>query len=141
MENSTAELSCSLAGSFFRSETKALRPCLINGAWGAPDLTTCTLRQDAESFLLIWFVLEINFDNRSMLLEPGGTSEDPPTNEIPSDSRLESEVCIERREWSHHGQFILHSIMHQLNSPITVCYQYSHDCLVIILFSHSCVQN
>ena len=82
LENSMADVPCSSAGSLFRGETRALRPCLNSGNWGAPDLTTCTLRQDAVPFLLIWFILEINIDDgRDM--SPDG---------ILSDSRLESEV-------------------------------------------------
>lgn len=42
----------------FRRETLAVRPCLVGGTWGAPDITTCTLQADPEPFLILWFVIE-----------------------------------------------------------------------------------
>lgn len=66
-ENSVSALPCNLAGSMFRSETRATRHCLEDGGWGEPDLTTCTLQIDAQPFLLVSFVLDIN-------VIPGGDS-------------------------------------------------------------------
>lgn len=116
MENIAAELPCSSAGSFFRRETRAIRQCLNGGRWGVPDLTTCTLQQDSEPFLLIWFVLDLNVDSGGTspeptddgtLLEPApemslDPSDDPldpadqtperPTDGTPGDQLLEAEV-------------------------------------------------
>lgn len=60
IQNSVAELPCSSASSLFRRETVAFRPCLNDGRWGEPDLTTCTLQQDAQPFLLIRFALDFS---------------------------------------------------------------------------------
>ncbi len=46
--------------------------CLIGGVWNEPDLSSCTLKQDTGSFLLIWFVLNIENipdEQESKLLE------------------------------------------------------------------------
>ena len=58
VENSTAAISCSQVGSQFRKETRATRRCLDTGVWAAADLTSCTLRADAEPQLVVWFVIE-----------------------------------------------------------------------------------
>ena len=59
VEGSAVALSCERAGDSFRTETMATRQCLSGGIWSVPDLTTCTLKQDVDPFLLIWFVLDV----------------------------------------------------------------------------------
>ena len=72
VENSAHEVSCNLASEFFRSETLAVRQCQDGGIWGASDLTTCTLQENVEPFLLLWFVIETEDDS----LESGSFSVD-----------------------------------------------------------------
>lgn len=86
MDNSVAELPCILASNFFRQETRALRPCLRNGQWGATDLTTCTLQNGADTFLLLWFVIETN--EETIGFSSDGTPDDA------TRLRLEEEVSI-----------------------------------------------
>lgn len=42
----------------FRRETRALRRCLSTGIWDEPDLSSCTLKNNVEPFLLISFILD-----------------------------------------------------------------------------------
>lgn len=111
MENFTAELPCSFAGSFFRQETRATRQCLNGGRWGAPDLTTCTLQQDSEPFLLIWFVLDLDIDRGGTSpessepapddpLDPVDQTPERPTDATPDDQLLEAEVGCSRESVS-----------------------------------------
>lgn len=59
-ESTVSEVQCNQASSLFRKETRAVRTCLEGGRWGDPDLTTCTLREGAQPFLLISFILEVD---------------------------------------------------------------------------------
>ncbi len=60
LENSVSEFPCSQISSSLRSETRVTRQCSDTGRWEEPDLTTCTLIENAEPFLLLWFVIEAN---------------------------------------------------------------------------------
>ena len=54
----TASRPCSDAGSMFRVGPQALRLCNELGEWEEAALTTCTLTDVIEPFLLVWFVIE-----------------------------------------------------------------------------------
>ena len=42
----------------FRVGPRALRKCNEEGEWDEADLTSCTLAEVEEPFLLFWFVIE-----------------------------------------------------------------------------------
>lgn len=76
-ENLLSEFSCDLISSSFRKETRVTRQCLGAGRWAGPDLTSCTLREDSEPFLLLWFVIEANVSsNDTMMMGMGGFGPD-----------------------------------------------------------------
>lgn len=94
VENTSVEISCSQASSQFRTETRATRKCLDNGEWSEADLTSCTLRSDADPFLLIWFVIESNEEPRGLLMPAlEGFSADG-TPDTATRLAIEAEVCI-----------------------------------------------
>lgn len=95
VENSAREVACNLASDLFRSETLAVRQCQDGGIWGAPDLTTCTLKENVEPFLLLWFVIETDESQNNDMLTPesGGFSADGTPDEQAT-LFLEEEVCI-----------------------------------------------
>lgn len=49
---------CSDAGSMFRDGPMATRECNGRGEWEEADLTSCTLVEVIEPFVLTWFVLD-----------------------------------------------------------------------------------
>ena len=74
VENSAYQVPCNLASSYFSSKTLAVRQCGGGGIWGSPDVTTCTLEDDTEPFLLHWLV--INTDDNE-----GFAADGTPDNE------------------------------------------------------------
>ena len=58
LEGTTALRLCSDAGPMFRVGPQASRLCNELGEWEEADLTSCTLTDVKEPFLLIWFVIE-----------------------------------------------------------------------------------
>ena len=58
LEGTTVYRPCSDAGSMFLTGPQASRRCNNQGNWDAADLTSCTLREIEEPFLLVWFVIE-----------------------------------------------------------------------------------
>lgn len=57
---------CSDAGPMFRSGPMATRMCNERGEWEEADLTSCTLVQIQEHFLLTWFVLDVSVYDDAM---------------------------------------------------------------------------
>lgn len=95
VESTSAAISCSQASSQFRRETQATRRCLDNSMWAAADLTSCTLRGDAEPFLLVWFVIETNTESDDILLPALDGFADDGTPDSETRQLLEAEVCVE----------------------------------------------
>ena len=58
LERSTASRPCTEAGSMFRAGPKALRRCNDQGEWEEADLTSCTIAEIEDPFLLVWFVID-----------------------------------------------------------------------------------
>ena len=57
---------CSDAGSMFRAGPEASRRCNDRVNWEEADLTSCTLAEIEEPFLLVWFVIETDEYTDSM---------------------------------------------------------------------------
>ena len=57
---------CSDAGSMFRDGPVATRMCNEKGEWEEADMTSCTLVQVEEHFLLTWFVLDSSIYDAAM---------------------------------------------------------------------------
>ena len=60
VESTTEFIPCTAAGSMFRVGPQASRFCNEQGEWEDPDLTSCTLTDIEQPFLLVWFVIEAN---------------------------------------------------------------------------------
>ena len=58
LEGTMASRPCSDAGLMFRVGPRASRLCSEQGEWEEADLTSCTLTDAGEPFLLVWFVIE-----------------------------------------------------------------------------------
>ena len=58
LEGNTVSRPCREAGSMFRAGPQASRRCNDQGEWEEADLTSCTLTEIEEPFLLLWFVIE-----------------------------------------------------------------------------------
>ena len=58
LEGNTASRPCRDAGPMFRVGPQASRLCNGRGEWENADLTTCTLGEIEQPFLLAWFVIE-----------------------------------------------------------------------------------
>lgn len=72
LNENTVSRPCNLASDSFRRETRAFRQCLRDGTWSDPDLTTCTLRDSVQPFLLLWFSIDSNMTNQTAgPLSPG----------------------------------------------------------------------
>ena len=59
LEGTTVSKPCSDAGSMFRTGPRGSRRCNEEGEWDEADLTSCTLAEIEEPFLLVWFVIEV----------------------------------------------------------------------------------
>ena len=57
-EGKTVSRPCIEAGSMFRAGPKASRRCNDREEWEEADLTSCTLTEIHDPFLLVWFVIE-----------------------------------------------------------------------------------
>ena len=66
LEGTTVYRLCSDAGSMFRAGPQASRRCNDQGNWEEADLTSCTLTEIEEPFLLVWFVIEADEYRDSM---------------------------------------------------------------------------
>ena len=60
VESTTEFIPCTDAGSMFRVGPQASRFCNEQGEWEDADLTSCTLFEIEQPFLLVWFVIEAN---------------------------------------------------------------------------------
>ena len=58
LEGTTAFRPCSEAGSMFRVGPRASRQCDQEGEWEDADLTSCTIADIEEPFILVWFVID-----------------------------------------------------------------------------------
>jgi hypothetical protein len=58
LEDTTVSRPCSEAGSMFRTGPKASRRCNNQGEWEEADLTSCTIAEIEDPFLLVWFVID-----------------------------------------------------------------------------------
>ena len=58
LEGTTAFRPCSEAGSMFRVGPRASRQCDQEGEWKDADLTSCTITDVEEPFILVWFVID-----------------------------------------------------------------------------------
>ena len=58
LEDTTVSRSCIEAGSMFRAGPKATRRCNNQGEWEEADLTSCTIGEIEDPFLLVWFVID-----------------------------------------------------------------------------------
>lgn len=58
LQDSVVSKQCHEAGPVFRSGPEATRRCNETGEWEEADLTSCTLDEVEEPFLLVWFVIE-----------------------------------------------------------------------------------
>ena len=58
LEGTTAFRPCSEAGSMFRVGPRASRQCDQEGEWEDADLTSCTIADVEEPFILVWFVID-----------------------------------------------------------------------------------
>lgn len=100
VEKSAREVSCNLASDLFRRETLAVRQCQDGGIWGAPDLTTCTLQENVEPFLLLWFVIENQ--NGNLLSPKSGFSADGIPDEQTTRDRGIMIMCEDCILWAFH---------------------------------------
>ena len=132
LENSFSEFPCSHISSLFRRETRVTRQCLDTGRWEDPDLTTCTLREDPEPFLLLWFVIEAN--NSSDEVMTPGMVDFQLDGTLDAMTRLALEqlvsayyddltVCQARYNWTKlilhqcvHAELLLYVVSKQINS-------------------------
>ena len=60
LEGNRASRPCTEAGSMFRAGPKASRRCNDQGLWDEADLTSCTIADIEDPFLLVWFVIDAN---------------------------------------------------------------------------------
>ena len=58
LEDTTVSRPCSEAGSMFRAGPKASRRCNNQGEWEEADLTSCTIAEIEDPFVLVWFVID-----------------------------------------------------------------------------------
>ena len=58
LENTTVFRPCTEVGSMFHAGPKATRRCNHKGEWENADLTTCTIGEIEDPFLLVWFVID-----------------------------------------------------------------------------------